>query len=494
MSDRQALLAAICANPDDDTPRLVFADWLDEHGEGKRAAFIRAGIEAYRQSTSDNAASAIHFYLKDDDVVAQDLVEWSELDRELHELCSSLRTLRRIRFRPTPRSEKIPPIRGLEFTSAARGFLDGVAVHRPAEFLKHCRLIFRASPITSIRFERLSLAEANEFLDSGYLAQIRELAFGSQVEPLAIRALGDHRDAACVRELALTAGLEGQSQCEALASGSRWTGVRWLELRDIDVGHSSADLFVAELLHRAQLQHLRGLIAPANDLGNATARAIATRGLTELRYLDLGINSIGNAGAAAIARTKLLPNLRYLDLGSNDFTGETISALITTPKLPRLNVLKLDRRPDIYLDLKPLTRASRKPTLRVLQIDGCELVEDTIRALTECPAVHGLWFLSLAACSIGDRELRALAAGSGLQQLRFLNLSHNNLTAAGMKMLTEWPALKALRWLAIFGNKIGDEGAKALVVNRYLKDLKYLSIRGSGTARLRRHFGKKVVP
>jgi uncharacterized protein (TIGR02996 family) len=28
--DDAALLAAICAEPDDDTPRLAYADWLDE--------------------------------------------------------------------------------------------------------------------------------------------------------------------------------------------------------------------------------------------------------------------------------------------------------------------------------------------------------------------------------------------------------------------------------------------------------------------------------
>ncbi|HEV3384748.1 MAG TPA: TIGR02996 domain-containing protein, partial [Gemmata sp.] len=63
MSDRDALHAAICANPDDDTPRLVFADWLDEHGEAKRAAYIRASIEEYRQTTADTAASAMHEFL-----------------------------------------------------------------------------------------------------------------------------------------------------------------------------------------------------------------------------------------------------------------------------------------------------------------------------------------------------------------------------------------------------------------------------------------------
>jgi uncharacterized protein (TIGR02996 family) len=45
MSDRAALEAGIVARPDDDTARLVFADWLDEHGEHSRAEFVRLQIE-----------------------------------------------------------------------------------------------------------------------------------------------------------------------------------------------------------------------------------------------------------------------------------------------------------------------------------------------------------------------------------------------------------------------------------------------------------------
>src|SRR5688572_5456689 len=41
MSDRDALLRAIIDNPADDAPRLVYADWLDEHGDPDRAEFIR---------------------------------------------------------------------------------------------------------------------------------------------------------------------------------------------------------------------------------------------------------------------------------------------------------------------------------------------------------------------------------------------------------------------------------------------------------------------
>jgi uncharacterized protein (TIGR02996 family) len=43
--DWLALVAAIRATPDDDLPRLVAADWLEEHGEPERAEFIRLQCE-----------------------------------------------------------------------------------------------------------------------------------------------------------------------------------------------------------------------------------------------------------------------------------------------------------------------------------------------------------------------------------------------------------------------------------------------------------------
>lgn len=57
MGDREALLRAVCENPDDDTPRLVFADWCEEHGERERAEFIRIQCELARGSVSDSRAA-----------------------------------------------------------------------------------------------------------------------------------------------------------------------------------------------------------------------------------------------------------------------------------------------------------------------------------------------------------------------------------------------------------------------------------------------------
>lgn len=47
MSDRSALLAAIAGQPDEDTPRLVYADWLEEFGE---TDFDRATVEFIRMT------------------------------------------------------------------------------------------------------------------------------------------------------------------------------------------------------------------------------------------------------------------------------------------------------------------------------------------------------------------------------------------------------------------------------------------------------------
>ena len=43
-TDREALIAGIAADPHNDLRKLVFADWLEEHGEPDRAEFIRLAI------------------------------------------------------------------------------------------------------------------------------------------------------------------------------------------------------------------------------------------------------------------------------------------------------------------------------------------------------------------------------------------------------------------------------------------------------------------
>jgi uncharacterized protein (TIGR02996 family) len=56
MSPERAFLQHIADDPDDDAPRLVFADWLQEHGGpagAARAELVRVQCEAARLPEGD---------------------------------------------------------------------------------------------------------------------------------------------------------------------------------------------------------------------------------------------------------------------------------------------------------------------------------------------------------------------------------------------------------------------------------------------------------
>ncbi len=61
MTERECFIAAIVAQPADDTARLVYADWLEEHGEVAHAQFVRVQIEHAALGNSDPKS----FYISD---------------------------------------------------------------------------------------------------------------------------------------------------------------------------------------------------------------------------------------------------------------------------------------------------------------------------------------------------------------------------------------------------------------------------------------------
>ena len=91
MNERELLLRAICENPDDDTLRLVFADWLQENDDEARAEFIRAQIELsqhtphtipwFECSTRARELSAIHESRWRIEVPSDPALDWREFRR-----------------------------------------------------------------------------------------------------------------------------------------------------------------------------------------------------------------------------------------------------------------------------------------------------------------------------------------------------------------------------------------------------------------------------
>src|SRR5262245_30564076 len=51
----QTLLGAVLAAPEDEAPRLAYADWLAANGQSERAEFIRLQIERARRPRGDPA-------------------------------------------------------------------------------------------------------------------------------------------------------------------------------------------------------------------------------------------------------------------------------------------------------------------------------------------------------------------------------------------------------------------------------------------------------
>jgi uncharacterized protein (TIGR02996 family) len=124
MSDGDLLLAAIREHPEEDTPRLVYADWLEENGQPDRAELIRLGVRACSERI-DGRTRAGRRYRKliKTAFAGINCVGWVYLDAE------SI---------PPPAYH---PILGLE-RGMAKQF-----VGSPGDWLRHCAAVLAAHPI-----------------------------------------------------------------------------------------------------------------------------------------------------------------------------------------------------------------------------------------------------------------------------------------------------------------------------------------------------------
>jgi uncharacterized protein (TIGR02996 family) len=78
MTERDAFLRAIAANPDDAAVRLVFSDWVEEHGDLERAEFIRTQCELASSKLSRKRRHALR------------VRERELLDARRHEWCQAI--------------------------------------------------------------------------------------------------------------------------------------------------------------------------------------------------------------------------------------------------------------------------------------------------------------------------------------------------------------------------------------------------------------------
>src|SRR5438067_13000398 len=71
MDVEAALLAAIAAHPDEDMPRLAYADWLDEHGRPVRAEFIRVrcAVKHLENLPAEEQRPRVHLWRRNNELL-----------------------------------------------------------------------------------------------------------------------------------------------------------------------------------------------------------------------------------------------------------------------------------------------------------------------------------------------------------------------------------------------------------------------------------------
>jgi uncharacterized protein (TIGR02996 family) len=497
MGDRAALYAAVCANPDDDTPRLVFADWLQEHGEEKRAAFIRSQIDFHNRVNADTEAAVAYQFIETSIIGYIPSIDWSKIDPELAAIYTAYAAASRNSCALKPKAERVPRMKGIQFEGNDRGFLCSIIVDDAASLLKYGEEIFRHAPVTDVTFNFLDPSDAREIVKRGLLARIRDITIWDMEEPQALAVFGSHPDAAGVRSLDLMSTDEDDAELvNALIRGKHWTGLRKLVLNEIGEEEEISDAQQTRLFRKPVFAGLRKLDAWDCHLGDASARAIASGGMPELRYLDLSINDITGEGFRAIARSKGLAKLRYLDLSANYMDDATANAeVINSANLANLTVLRMTGSETAGLDAKVLPKPGRKPTLRVLDLDGVQLSNAAVHALGVCPAARGLWHMDLSDTSLSSAGLEALLAGSGFDNLAFLALTHNEFDAKAAQAIANWKA-SVLQWLDMSSNPLTPNGLATLADSPNLGGLKYLSVSGTpaskGFKKLKQRFGKAL--
>jgi uncharacterized protein (TIGR02996 family) len=161
--DWESLLRAVVAAPADDVPRLVAADWLDEHGQPDRAELIRVQVELARLETAGDKASAATESLRRKErtylgPMAAQRALWAL------EACPELV---RVEFRDrASASLESMRVAGAERLTFRRGFVEAVTCPADA-WLQHGAEVRARQPIRGVRLtdcERLTAPQWFELL------------------------------------------------------------------------------------------------------------------------------------------------------------------------------------------------------------------------------------------------------------------------------------------------------------------------------------------
>jgi len=261
MTDRDALLAAIHSDPDDDTARLVYADWLQENGQADRADFIRLQIETVRAEPFGLAARRA-------EQRANDL-----LDRH--------------------RSEWIRHLRGgfAEWPRFERGFVAHLSVE-PVSFVPRIDALFAAEPIQALKLFR----------------------FAGTGGPVSFRPLFELPRLKQLRRLELSSRLFAPDEFGELSACPYLAGLRELSLRD----NAVPPPWLGEVLRKRFPELTAFDVADIPNLGPCLADALPESNHRQFRRLDLTGVIFTSEQMQRVLKSRCLRNVEELRLGRHE--------------------------------------------------------------------------------------------------------------------------------------------------------------------------------
>jgi len=349
-SEEQAFLSRVREWPDDDGPRLIFADWLDEQGD-PRGEFIRIQCAIAR--------------LPHDDPRRADLQQREQalLDAHQHDWAARLQgiasdwTYRRGFIESISIDAKAflnssssllrhTPIRRLRFIDAGRCFVQLVESPMlgqiPEIDLTHnylgngCLNLFaRATQLT--RLESLHLG-FNDITDHGlrllagipHLSTLRELYLNDnrQIGTPGVRALADSPYLGPLRHLDLSGNNLSESALRVLINGDSLRQLDSLTLHNNKIGDAGVESLAHSELLKRMLCRSPALDLSWNNIGPVGARFLAESLLVEpVETLNLDHNAIGDAGLASLAQSPYLRRLKRLLVRENRISDSGVLAL-----------------------------------------------------------------------------------------------------------------------------------------------------------------------
>jgi uncharacterized protein (TIGR02996 family) len=376
VSPEDGFLQDILDHPDDDAPRLIYADWLEDHGQAESAEFIRVQIEHDRLAPTDDRREALAKRAKT--IEKKHAKEW-------------LRPLRAALDRPRCRQLGS---RGVAFR---RGFVEALSLtpQRPG-FLTDAQDFLRRHPVQALTFTGTPIL--------GHAASLAELAGVS-----CLRALRSLRLCGATVPTGEALRLLGTSE-----SLPRLKNL-WLILE------TTAEMFrgLANTPLAGRLDSLWMHVLAPSLLGvlEVLTASPAFTSLSELSVISL----LESQHVRRLAHSANLPALRELTLQGGGIGADWLDELFGSPLWQRLTGLTLHvAMGDAFA--QRLVHLFPDSGLRRMGLTYCGLTAVVVQALVGLPAWGELEELSLAGNPLGAGSGSALASCPHLAQLRALDV------------------------------------------------------------------------